>query len=224
MLILDDKEFQVHNLILNRFKTNCYIINTSRGAILIDPTANPEEIDGYIKAHEIDIKYMLATHGHFDHISAASKLISLLNLDGLYIHRNDFKEIKNANLFSKMVDKSVVAIPDKLLDLDDKDLNTFLASTGIEFKLLPGHTKGSCVFYSRNKKFVFTGDTILNNLINVRLKFPSEKKKDLYLAQKYIFDEFENDTIIFPGHGKPSLCHMEQIYNSKYLHLEDTYS
>lgn len=65
----------IHKLTLGVFAANCYIIETAqKNALLIDAGAEPERILRFLKENELRAKILTFTHGHFDHIGAASAI------------------------------------------------------------------------------------------------------------------------------------------------------
>lgn len=63
---------EVKTLVLGPLQTNCYIISQNKKAIIIDPADSPEQITRACK--ELEVKEILVTHEHFDHVGALSYL------------------------------------------------------------------------------------------------------------------------------------------------------
>ena len=53
---------------------NCYIIHENRIAAVIDPGDSANKILDVINKNNLDVKYILITHGHFDHIGAVKEI------------------------------------------------------------------------------------------------------------------------------------------------------
>jgi glyoxylase-like metal-dependent hydrolase (beta-lactamase superfamily II) len=122
-------------------QTNCYIVGceeTREGAI-IDPGGHPERILAEVECHGLTIKYVLNTHGHFDHTDANGALVAATGAP-LALHPQDgplLKQSGGAALFGLHADPS----PPPDLELHDGDE---LAVGQLKFQVLhtPGHTPG----------------------------------------------------------------------------------
>ena len=74
--------------------TNCYILEDeeARVAAVIDPGEEADRIKKVCDQEGVEVKYILLTHGHFDHITGMPRLVELLpNPVAVYIHREDTK-------------------------------------------------------------------------------------------------------------------------------------
>ncbi len=60
----------IRRLILEPLDNNCYIINNNDEAIIVDPSAEENKIEEYLKSNNLKLKAILITHYHFDHIGA----------------------------------------------------------------------------------------------------------------------------------------------------------
>lgn len=139
--------------------TNCYLFydESSREAIVIDPASDNDAVFGRAEALGLKIKYILLTHGHFDHIGGADRLSALCGAS-VYVSAEDAELLsdpeKNASAKMGFPDVIVRTKPEIFSDGDvfeagDKKLTAMLT---------PGHTKGSACFFG--EKEVFTGDTV----------------------------------------------------------------
>lgn len=114
----------------------------SKKACVIDPgEANP--IINYIEKNQINLKYILNTHHHSDHIGG-----------NLFL-----KEKYNCQIIGFEGDKNRIPKIDILL----KD-NEIWKDDSFEAKIfhLPGHTLGHIAFYFYKEKKIFTGDTLFS--------------------------------------------------------------
>ncbi len=139
--------------------TNCYLFydESSREAIVIDPASDNDAVFGRAEALGLKIKYILLTHGHFDHIGGADRLSALCGAS-VYVSAEDAELLsdpeKNASAKMGFPDVIVKTKPEIFSDGDvfaagDKKLKVMLT---------PGHTSGSASFFG--EKEVFTGDTV----------------------------------------------------------------
>lgn len=139
--------------------TNCYLFydESSREAIVIDPASDDDAVFGRAETLGLKIKYILLTHGHFDHIGGADRLSALCGAP-VYVSAEDAELLsdpeKNASAKMGFSNVTVQTKPEIFSDGDvfeagDKKLTVMLT---------PGHTRGSACFFG--EKEVFTGDTV----------------------------------------------------------------
>lgn len=191
------------------YGANCYIIygNNSEG-IIIDPGGDYEEIMAKIYKNELDIKYIILTHGHGDHIGAVEKLREILKAK-VMIHGLDTEIIENAdkNLSNMMGMGKIEFSPDIELEenmtIEFSDLNAKIIHT-------PGHTRGSiCV---KIEEYLFTGDTLFKGSIG-RTDLYGGNYDQIIEAIKNKIMELDEYTIILPGHGDNSVLVEEKMTN-----------
>lgn len=192
------------------YGANCYIVysrNTKDG-IIVDPGGDADSILQRVKEQDINIKYIVLTHGHGDHIGGVSELKKELDIP-LLIHEDDEEMIKDPekNLSSIMAMGPISLRADKLLTNGDMiefgDIKAEVIHT-------PGHTKGGiCLKIGR---YLITGDTLFQKSIgrtdlaggNYDVIIESIKEKILTL---------DNNLIVLPGHGESSTILEEKVSN-----------
>ncbi len=196
-------------LILGQLENNTYILRdeATNEIAVIDPSADSDELLAYIDENGKNLKYILLTHGHFDHIGGVAQLtqrynpqvcisadeVELLNtsaLNGSMMHRLNIEEIK--------VD----------VELLDNDV-LYLGDNEIKFITTPGHTAGSGCFIIG--KWLFTGDTLFCQSIG-RTDFPTSSFADMKKSLKKLKD-LDGDYTVYPGHDIFSRLSTEREYN-----------
>lgn len=201
---------KVYSLAVGIFQTNCYIIETEqKNAIVIDAGAEPQKILSLLNEHGLTAKILLFTHGHFDHIGAASVLKEQTGARTVVpaLDRERFLapwEIDGA--FFPSFAGYEGQEPDRLIadgdtiSLDDVTL-TAMAT--------PGHTPGSMVFYTND--VAFTGDTLFMGSVG-RTDLPGGDMKTL-MQSLLKFDRMEEQTRILSGHGVDTVLSFERKTN-----------
>lgn len=176
--------------------TNTYIIKSKNEIMVIDPAFESERIIKEVKNLQGDIKYIINTHGHIDHISSNNDLLKEFNCR-LLIHELDSKLLispeKNLSL---LFGYFYVSQPADLLLKDDDTIKI----GDLELKVIhtPGHTEGSISLYGDG--FIFTGDTLFYDSVG-RTDFPGGNEKNLFESLKKLSKIIKDDQIIYPGHG-----------------------
>lgn len=185
-------------LIVGPLDVNCYILadSTSKKGIIIDPGGDFNRIDGVLKENNINLLYIIITHGHWDHIDAVNPIKSKYNCQicmnekdiHMYVNSPDLASIFGFEAESPLPIDIFVSEPD------------VLHAGAISLKVLntPGHSMGSISLNSGN--ILFTGDLIFQNGIGRTDLFGGDEN----LLKKSIIDKifsFPDETIIYPGHG-----------------------
>jgi len=115
------EEMFLKKLVVGELETNCYLIGCkkTKKAVVIDP-GGEEEVDlvlSFLQENNFDLKYIINTHGHIDHI-AGNNLLKTKTEALLLIHRLDADMLVDANKnFSSFMGKGICSPPaDKLLE------------------------------------------------------------------------------------------------------------
>ncbi|MFI3115044.1 MAG: MBL fold metallo-hydrolase [Clostridia bacterium] len=194
--------------------TNCYIVydEKSKEAIIIDPGEKAGLLLENIKEHDLKLKYILLTHGHFDHIIAVPQIKAVTGAK-LVVHKKEEKFISNEYVmknYGRYI-KTEYTTPE--VDILAKD------GTEIEFGDLkakyihtPGHTKGSCIIEINDS--LFTGDTLFAGECG-RCDLEGGDFSEMLVSLKKIA-EIDGDYNVYPGHENFSTLETERKRN-KYM-------
>lgn len=200
----------IKHTITSIMQTNCYIItDIETGFIaIIDAGAYSPELKRIVEENKDNIKYVLLTHGHFDHIEYAYQIKCLTNAE-VVISSEDEKLLSNNELNLSIIYPEVeIQKMSADIKLNDND-SIMLGNTKIKFILTPGHTSGSgCYIIDDN---IFTGDTLMKLSIG-RLDFPTGSKTDM-IKSLVKLSKINGEYKIFPGHGSFTSLDYEKRYN-----------
>lgn len=197
---------------------NCLILSdeaTGYGAV-VDPGGKSaaDKILSMAAANNIEIKYILLTHAHFDHMLSLEELREKTGAP-LALHKYDAETITDPNL-TFMAQYGGVSEGSKPAEitLEDGDIIT-LGETEIEVIHTPGHTVGSVCYKSGDA--VITGDTLFRGNIG---------RCDLYGGDEMAMDEslkrllsLDGDYKLYPGHGSTTTLSRERTENVYLRHL-----
>lgn len=202
----------VKTIVVGDIQTNCYIISTvDNNCIVIDPGFEEEKIYKYITENGLFLKYIVLTHGHYDHISAASFLIKKTGAL-LAVSEKDSDKIndpsKSLSAFFRVF-KTDSIIPDIILSEGSEIL---LDEIKLKVMLTPGHTSGSICILCDN--ILFSGDTLFNLSVG-RTDFPDGSTK-LILESLKRLKELNKNYRILSGHGSETTLDFEKK-NNQYL-------
>ena len=200
---------KVEYFVVGPIDVNCYVISDDNGiGAVIDPGGNAERILAYIKKENLDIRYVLNTHGHGDHIGADDAV-----RDGtgapLYIHAADADMLTDArkNLSAFMGYQALARPADVLLHGGEE-----ITVGDIKLKVVctPGHSAGGVCFVGDG--FVFSGDALFADSIG-RTDFPGGSQVELVSSIKRELMVLPDETEVYPGHGPKTTIGGEKVYN-----------
>ena len=154
----------LQEMTLGQVQTNCYLIGNekTKEAVVIDPADEGAYIAKRLRSLGYELKAILLTHGHFDHITGAEELRSLTGAE-IYAYEGEKELLADPKLnCSSIAGHTVSLIPDKFFK--DKDQ---LELAGFTFEVLftPGHTSGSVCFYLKSEGILFSGDTLFQESV-----------------------------------------------------------
>ena len=180
-------------------ETNCYIVynkNTKKGCV-VDPGGDVDKIISIINSNNIELENIYLTHGHFDHIFVADELKEKTKAN-IVVFKEDGQLMENKHFnCAYMVDLDVSVKADR--KLNDKEIVSFAGVQGIVINT-PGHTKGSCCYYLKDAKVLFSGDTLFFEN-HGRTDLPTGSMSDMVHSIKEILFELPEDVTVYPGHG-----------------------
>jgi glyoxylase-like metal-dependent hydrolase (beta-lactamase superfamily II) len=201
----------IERLIVGPVATNCWIYPLDeKAAAVIDPGDEAPEIISTLKKLNLIPKYILLTHGHFDHIAAVADLVKsfgevetaihsedsqYLGADAYQAHSSSAKAaMGNASFLDAFFPAAKEGLPcaNNLLE-EGKTIGPFTTMH------LPGHTPGSAAFWDKDKNIIFTGDTLFANGYG-RTDLPGGNEEQLFESLKRLF-AMDADIKVYPGHG-----------------------
>lgn len=191
-------------LTVGAYQTNCYIVTADdKSAVVIDPGAEADKIINKAKELGAKVKYILLTHGHFDHIGAADAVKRAFPESRIVVMKADEDICRNAALVGG---DNATADPDMLVE--DGDIIK-VAELSFKYMATPGHTKGSAIIICEDK--IFSGDTIMSRTCG-RTDLFGGSTKDIRSSLKKI-GELSGDYEIYPGHGPETNMAVERYAN-----------
>jgi glyoxylase-like metal-dependent hydrolase (beta-lactamase superfamily II) len=194
--------------------TNGYLLyNEEKAGIFFDPGGVSESLNNYLLKNEIEIKAILLTHAHFDHIGGLDELRRITKAP-VYIHKAEEDWLVNPTLngsegmpWLHVLPRVVCKPADHIIDQEGKftiDRFTFtLYHT-------PGHSPGSLSYYIDGK--LICGDTLFNGSIG-RTDLYGGDYSLLISSIKHKLLSLPDDTIVFPGHGEYTTIGYERANN-----------
>lgn len=169
------------------------------------------------EVENITLKYILLTHGHFDHIAGIKPLDAPFEFDSqesnrpkVYMHKADMEWVSRVNEYMPMMGMSEISVPKIDVFVEDGDIIT-LGNTKIKVLHTPGHTQGGVCYYVGN--VLFSGDTIFRESVG-RCDLPGGNFDQIVSSIENKIFKLPEETVIYPGHGKPTTVGWEKVHNS----------
>ena len=200
----------IEKLEVGPFASNCYIVGaeSNKEGMIIDPGAGGKQILSRVEELGLEVKYIVLTHGHIDHVGALKEVKEATNAE-VAMHADDASSLQSRNPLSMMFRLSLQALPppDWLLkDGDSIDIGE------LHFLVLhaPGHSPGGICLLGEG--VVFTGDTLFNFGIG-RFDMPGGNGNQLMNSIHTKLMVLPDNTAVYPGHGPPTTIGTEREWN-----------
>lgn len=190
--------------------SNSYILKDtlSDEAAVIDAGIYNDRFEAMLQSLNIEkLKYILLTHGHFDHIMGVKRLQKKFGGE-IIIHEEDALCLSDSEKSLASVWSFACPPFESDKTLKDGDILT-LGEEKIEVIHTPGHTVGSVCY--KTEKFVFSGDTLFHAGIG-RTDFPGGSMEKILSSIKRLYS-LEGDYRVCPGHGSETTMSFERDNN-----------
>ena len=184
---------------LGMLGANCYIAadEQAKSCAVVDPGGEGGALAGWLRAQKLTPKYVLLTHGHFDHVGGVKQLVEEFPGLPVYLHPEDTKltpELSKGLFWTDFYEDGDQIVMD-----------------GITFRVLhtPGHTPGSVCLQAGN--VLLTGDTLFAGSCG-RTDFPGGSWDQLMDSFARLA-ALPGDYSVLSGHGEGSTLEEERRRN-----------
>lgn len=199
------------HLVVGSIGTNCYLVGCqeTKEAAVIDPGGDADRILQAVKEDNLQVKYIINTHGHGDHIQANGPLQKATGAQ-ILIHRLDAECLidPERSLLAFMGDKTGGPAADRMLE----DGHVIAIGTTVKLDVLhtPGHTKGGICL--KSDRLIFTGDSLFAGSIG-RTDLPGGSFPELIQSIKEKILPLDDQFLVYPGHGPSTTVGIERREN-----------
>lgn len=194
--------FKSEVLILGELRTNCYLLwdEKSKECAVIDAADDGVSVSEEIERLQLKPKYILATHGHFDHNLGVLDLKLIYNIPYCASQRDWFL-LERQQETAKHFLKQNIKVPNlEKIDIDlDRIEEIELGEEIVKIVKTPGHTPGGISFLA--KDWLFSGDLIFAEGLRGQSNYSYSSTKDIFKSIGEVLKLPEN-TVIFSGHGE----------------------
>jgi hydroxyacylglutathione hydrolase len=203
----------IHEILpVGPLQCNCSIIGdeTTHEAMVIDPGDEMEDILALVRKHNLQVKQIVVTHAHIDHVGGAMKLRAATGAP-ILLNEND-------HALLDMLDEQATWIrvpPPGKVEIDRSVTSGETVSAGSHHAQIlhtPGHTEGSiCLYFAAEKKLI-AGDTLFAGSIG-RTDLPGGSMQKIIRSLHHTVMALPDDTLVIPGHGELTTIGEEREMN-----------
>ncbi len=190
---------------------NCYLVGDPDALVVIDPGDDAEDILSRIREKNYQVRYVLLTHCHYDHIGAVAEIVEKTGAKLLLgaAEKENYLD-KNVSLYGYFAPAPPLKEPDGVLKDGEK---LTVGTCTFQVITTPGHTSGSLCLLCGD--VLFSGDTLFQRGIG-RADLPTGSLKMLVESVKNKLFTLPEHITVYPGHGPASTIGYEKEHNEVY--------
>jgi hydroxyacylglutathione hydrolase len=203
----------IHEILpVGPLQCNCSIIGdeTTREAMVIDPGDEIQSILALVRKHNLQVKQIVITHAHIDHVGGAMKLRAATGAP-ILLNQNDYDLLKMLDVQAAWIR---IPSPGKV-DVDQHIGQSDTVKAGAltaNVLFTPGHTEGSICLYFPSEKKLIAGDTLFAGSIG-RTDLPGGSFEKIITSLHDNLLTLPDDTLVIPGHGPITTIGEEREHN-----------
>jgi len=203
----------IHEILpVGMLQCNCSIFGdeASREAIVIDPGDEIDQILAVLAKHQLQVKAIVITHAHIDHIGGAQKL-KAATAAPVYMNAADQELYDHLDMQAAWLGMRTP----ELTEIDVPAREGEVVQLGpAEFHILhtPGHTQGSISLWIPQENKLVAGDTLFRDSIG-RTDLPGGDHQQILRSIHGKLLTLEDPTVVIPGHGPNTTIGRERERN-----------
>jgi len=203
----------IHEILpVGPLQCNCSIIGdeTTHEAMVIDPGDDIDDVLALIRKHNLQVKQIVITHAHIDHVGGAMKLRAATGAP-ILLNQNDYALLKMLDMQATWV-----GMPSPGKVKIDRSISTgeTVTAGSLTAQILhtPGHTEGSICLYFEPEKKLIAGDTLFAGSIG-RTDLPGGSMQKILHSLHDTVLALPDETVVVPGHGELTTIGAERESN-----------
>jgi glyoxylase-like metal-dependent hydrolase (beta-lactamase superfamily II) len=206
---------QIQTFTFNAFQENMYVLYDQTGeCVIIDPGCydkhEKQELQNFIQANKLQVKYLLNTHCHIDHVLGNAFVKHTYKVD-LYIHQADEAVLRAVESYASAYGfpQYEPTLPEHFLEEGD---TVDFGDSSLAVLFVPGHAPGHIAFYNKDQKFCIGGDVLFQSSIG-RTDLPGGDFNTLIKSIRTKLFPLGDDVTVYPGHGGSTTIGLERKHN-----------
>ncbi len=202
----------IKQVVVGPLWVNTYIIwdSNCKEGILVDPGDEGERLINIVRENDINIKHIIITHGHFDHLKDAALVSSEIKA-AVLVHKTQVPFIEHVSEQSALFGFSLIKPPHIDGYIEEGD-TVNAGSYAFNVYNTPGHSPGSITLYNKPEGIAIVGDLIFFESVG-RTDLPGGDYKTLLSSIKDRILVLPDNTKILPGHGEQTTVGHERLHN-----------
>ncbi len=196
----------VKQFIKKPLRNNNFVVadEENKEAVLIDCSEPDDEIMDWVKEQGLTLKYILLTHGHFDHVLGVNYYRKKYGVPA-FLYEKDAALIKRVNEYTQMLGFAEAELPTP----KSFDLNADFRLGKYRFEIIPtaGHTEGGVCYLL--DKILFSGDTLFRGTYG-RTDLKESDDVKMQQSLQTLFRILPDEIEVWPGHGAPTTIGKER--------------
>ena len=210
---MSENSKMIHKVLpVGPLQCNCSIIGdeTTHEAMVIDPGDDIDDIVAIIREHKLQVKQIVITHAHIDHVGGAMKLRALTGAP-ILLNQNDLALLKMLDVQAGWLG---MRPPGEVEIESDLKHDQILEAGSLSASVIhtPGHTEGSVCLYFAPQKLLIAGDTLFARSIG-RTDLPGGSFQKIMRSLHDRVLTLPDETAVIPGHGPATTIGEEREEN-----------
>jgi glyoxylase-like metal-dependent hydrolase (beta-lactamase superfamily II) len=200
----------------NAFSENTYVLyDDTRQGVLIDPgcydRSERDALAAFITREKLDIKHLLNTHGHVDHVLGNAWAKRTYGVK-LLVHPLDEQTLRAVQVYAAPMYGLTAYEPSEPDGYLEEGKGVTFGDTTLDVLFVPGHAPGHIAFYHPGQRFCIGGDVLFQGSIG-RYDLPGGNHQTLIRSIKDKLFPLGDDVTVYPGHGPQTTIGRERKSN-----------
>lgn len=205
----------IQSFTFNPYAENTYVLSdATKACVIIDPgcytPAERAQLTGYIAAEGLEVKLLLNTHGHIDHMLGNAFVVETYKVP-FVAHALSIPELEATQAYGSMMGLRPDISPDPDRQVAAGDTIEF-GETTLQVWYTPGHSAGHVSFFHAESNNLFSGDVLFQGSIG-RTDLPGGSFPVLMETIRDQFLPLDDSVVVYPGHGPETTIGAERQAN-----------
>lgn len=195
------------------FGENAYlaVCGSSGATVVVDPGADAPRIAAAIEGEDIDVRAILLTHAHIDHVEGVTDVLRAVPDAPIWIHPDALAMYRAVPHQAAAFGLEMSELPEPTDHFVPGESFVF-GDRSLEVRFTPGHAPGHVTLYDADAGVAFVGDVVFHGSIG-RTDLPGGDLKVLMKAIREEILTLPDDTVLYSGHGPPTTVGAERVGN-----------